>query len=125
MTRGVSVSAYERRAYVSLRGRDRFRRVYRQGKRHRTSGLTVISCPVEPGPPQVGFVAGSRVGGAVNRNRAKRRLREAMRLVSLRPGTAYIVQATDRVCDAPFTELVAWLETALGRDPGVDEAKDV
>ena len=117
-TKAVNVSASERSDHVSLRGRDGFRRVYRLGRRHRTPGLTVISCPVEPGPPQVGFVANRRVGGAVQRNRVKRRLREAIKLVPLQPGMAYVVQATHRVADAPFPQLVAWLDTALGSSPG-------
>lgn len=123
-TKAVSVSASDRTAFVSLRSRDGFRKVYRQGRRHRTPGLTVIICPTEPGPPQVAFVASRRVGGAVQRNRAKRRLREAMRHVALEPGTAYVVQATSEVLVAPFTQLVGWLTAATGREPGARETEE-
>ena len=109
---------------MSLRGRDGFRRVYRFGKRHRTPGLTVISCRMEPGPPQVGIVANRRVGGAVQRNRAKRRLREAMRHVELEPGTGYIVQATADVLEAPFSQLVDWLTAAVASSRGGREPED-
>jgi ribonuclease P protein component len=65
----------------------------------------------------VAFVANRRVGGAVQRNRAKRRLREAMRHVALEPGTAYIVQATPDVLEAPFSQLIDWLSAASGPTP--------
>ncbi len=84
----------------------------------------MISLPTEPGPPQVAFVASRRVGGAVQRNRAKRRLREAMRKVALEPGTAYVVQATSEVLIAPFPQLVEWLTAATGGNPGARETEE-
>jgi ribonuclease P protein component len=62
----------------------------------------------------VGFVAGKKVGNAVARNRAKRRLREATQRVSLASGTTYVVIADRSVVDAPFSSIVAWLEYAVG-----------
>ena len=69
-------------------------------------------------------MANRRVGGAVQRNRAKRRLREAMRRVALEPGTAYVVQATSAVVDAPFMQLVEWLASATGTAPGARETEE-
>ena len=66
-----------------------------------------------PGPPRVGFVAGKRLGGAVARNRAKRRLRQAMAQVELPPGTRLVVIAQEGVNEAPFGRLVEWLEQAV------------
>lgn len=73
----------------------------------------MISAPGAPGPPEVGFVATRRVGNAVRRNRAKRRLREAAARVRLRPNTAYVVVATPEVLEADFGTLVRWLEEAV------------
>jgi len=58
-------------------------------------------------------VAGKRVGNAVRRNRAKRRLREALARQSLRDGTAYVVIARSGAADAPFPRLVEWLKAAI------------
>lgn len=74
----------------------------------------VISGPGEADLPEVGFVAGRRVGNAVQRNRAKRRLRAAAAQVPLRPRTAYVVVAGPEAVDAEFTRLVGWLAGAVG-----------
>jgi len=65
-----------------------------------------------PGPPQVAFVAGKKVGNAVRRNRAKRRLRAAMERIRLRDGTACVVIARAGADEAPFDRLVEWLTAA-------------
>jgi ribonuclease P protein component len=58
-----------------------FERVYRQGRRHFASHLTVFYLPRAEGEGlRVGFTVGRALGGAVDRNRMKRRLREAVRL---------------------------------------------
>ena len=72
-----------------------FERVYRQGRRHFSSHMTVFylrykeGAVPEPALPEtvlpersarIGFTVGRVLGGAVERNRIKRRLREAVRL---------------------------------------------
>jgi len=53
-------------------------------------------------PSQVGFVVGRRVGGAVIRNRVRRRLRAMVRerLGQLRPGLVVVVRATASAADS-------------------------
>ena len=75
--------------------------------------MTVVVGPGQAGRVRVGFVAGRAVGGAVERNRAKRRLREALGQVGLKEGSDYMVIATAAVNRAPFTDLVGWLQAAL------------
>jgi ribonuclease P protein component len=67
-----------------------FERVYKQGRRHFSAHMTVFYLRrTESGAPQtalpaksarIGFTVGRVLGGAVQRNRIKWRLREAVRL---------------------------------------------
>ncbi|MGZ4818744.1 MAG: ribonuclease P protein component [Terriglobales bacterium] len=59
-----------------------FQRVYKQGRRHFAAHMTVFYLQRTDGTvagPRVGFTVGRILGGAVDRNRIKRRLREAVR----------------------------------------------
>ncbi len=62
-----------------------FERVYKQGKRHFAAHMTVFYLRRAEGVGEatgsrIGFTVGRALGGAVDRNRMKRRLREAVRL---------------------------------------------
>jgi len=57
-----------------------FERVYKQGRRHFSPHMTVFYLANSAGQARVGFTVGRALGGAVERNRIKRRLREAVRL---------------------------------------------
>jgi ribonuclease P protein component len=52
----------------------------------------------------------------VHRNRAKRRLREAVRRTPLREGHDYVVTADGSVAEAPFEAVLAWLQAALAEE---------
>ena len=121
MTRDAANSPPEGRPFLSLRGRSAFSRVYREGTRRRFGEVVVFIAEGRPGIPQVGFVAGKRVGNAVRRNRAKRRLRAAASHVALPSGSAMIVVALPGVNRAAFPALVGWLEEAA-RSGTVPEA---
>lgn len=72
-------------------------------------------------PIRVGFTASRRVGGAVARNRAKRRLRAAVARVMpghAKAGQDYVVIARAATVHRGFEELLRDLQTALTR---VDE----
>ena len=57
-----------------------FERVYQDGRRHFASSMTVFYLRRgEEGGARVGFTVSKALGGAVERNRMKRRLREAVR----------------------------------------------
>jgi len=56
-----------------------FERVYKQGRRHFSSHMTVFYLRQLEGNARVGFTVGRVLGGAIERNRIKRRLRETVR----------------------------------------------
>jgi ribonuclease P protein component len=66
----------------------------------------------------VGFTASRKVGNAVRRNRAKRRLRAAAAAIipaQGRPGTDYVLIARAGTADRPYAALLADLAAALRR----------
>ena len=67
---------------------------------------------------RVGFTATKRIGGAVERNRAKRRLREAARALIAdfgAPGIDYVIIARGGVLTRPWPRLLDDVKTALLR----------
>ncbi|HSA82165.1 MAG TPA: ribonuclease P protein component [Geminicoccaceae bacterium] len=66
----------------------------------------------------VGFTASRRMGKAIARNRARRRLVEAARAVlpgPARPGYNYVIVARPAVLTCPFERLLSDLRTAFAR----------
>ncbi|NNC39146.1 MAG: hypothetical protein HKN95_00515 [Acidimicrobiia bacterium] len=49
----------------------------------------------------------------MQRNRAKRRLRQAVREVPLEDGTDYVIVASEAVVHTPFDRLTRWLSEAI------------
>lgn len=65
-----------------------------------------------------GFTATKRLGGAVIRNRARRRLKEAVRLAGAARATQgydYVLIARRGAVQRPFNELIKDLERALAK----------
>ena len=84
-----------------------FERVYKQGRRHFAAHMTVFYLARTEGEGlRVGFTVGRVLGGAVERNRMKRRLRECVRLCRPAPGPAIDVvinpKKTLRTADFPL-----------------------
>lgn len=75
---------------------------------------------------RVGFTASRKVGNAVVRNRAKRRLRAAAAEVlprAARPGSDYVLVARAGTAERPYRALVEDLEKALRRVDRGSEAR--
>jgi ribonuclease P protein component len=81
--------------------------------RRRVGGITVVSTGGGRQAPLVGIVVGRSVGGAVERNRVKRRVREALGRAPLRDDRDYVVAADRMVLEAPFPQVVAWAVQAV------------
>ena len=70
--------------------------------------------------PRVGFTVTKKHGNAVERNRMRRRLKEAVRLsagFAMEPGHDYVVVARRDVLQAPFEKLAAELKTRVETKP--------
>jgi ribonuclease P protein component len=109
-------------ALERLKVRADFLRVAAARRRAALPGLVLQAAPRPPRATRaavgVGFTASRKVGNAVTRNRAKRRLRAAAAAllpVAGRPGTDYVLIARAGTAKRPYQELLGDLETALRR----------
>jgi len=85
-----------------------FERVYKQGQRHFAPHMTVFYLRRAQGDAaRVGFTVGRVLGGAVDRNRMKRRLREAVRR-HLPPGVPVdvVINPKKSLLTADFADLL-------------------
>jgi ribonuclease P protein component len=83
-------------------------------------------------PPQVAFAVTRRVGSAVVRNRTRRRLRAAARIVTTErslQGGALLIGANREAVELAFESLTAHLREAMARamtpasDPAIDRSR--
>jgi ribonuclease P protein component len=100
-----------------------FRRTYASGRRASTK--TVVAHVLdtgEPRPARVGVSATRGLGGSVQRNRAKRRLREAIRRIrsSMRPGVDAVFVATAETAQVTFQELVDSVTSTASKAGALD-----
>ncbi len=107
-----------------------FERVYKEGRRHFSGLMTVFylsrseeagfetrTLASAPHGMRVGFTVGRALGGAVQRNRMKRRLREAVR-VSLRagnPAVDVVINPKKAVLHADFADVLNEVQRAFSK----------
>lgn len=98
-----------------------FDRVYKKGRRHFATHMTVFYLRREAGPEdassqmRIGFTVRRVLGGAVQRNRMKRRLREAVRQqpAQLPTGVDVVINPKASLLTAGFDELKAEVAKAF------------
>ena len=100
-----------------------FEEVYKQGRRHFAAHMTVFYLPRQKaGGVRVGFTVGKVLGGAVVRNRMKRRLREAVRLHGIMPAAMdVVINPKKSLLAAEFVEVQRELRRAfevIGKSAG-------
>ena len=104
-----------------LKRRGDFLRVAATRRRAATPGLVLQvaeTAVADSAAIGIGFTASRKVGGAVQRNRARRRLRAAVSKVMPQHAAGqrdYVVIARKGTLDRPFERLVGDLENALKR----------
>jgi len=92
-----------------------FEQVYKQGRRHFAAHMTVFYLPRQRAEGvRVGFTVGKVLGGAVVRNRMKRRLREAVRLHGIMPAAMdVVINPKKSLLAAEFVEVQRELRRAF------------
>ncbi len=107
--------------HFRLLGRSEFRRVYNDGERRSGPIGAVFFRPNGLAHSRLGITVPARVGGAVLRNRMKRRLREVFRTnrASIPGGWDIVVNPRQPLAKAPFSTLVRdLLRLFPGQAPG-------
>ena len=103
--------------HLRLRERERFRQVRKEGRSWAHPILVLCALPNDLPYSRFGFTASRRVGKATVRNRARRRMREAIRVrVDRIPSgwdTVFIARAP--IVEAAFAEIEAASESLLRR----------
>ena len=92
-----------------------FERVYQQGRRHFSAHMTVFYLRRPDGSLRVGYTVSRALGGAIDRNRMKRRLREAVRLTcsDIKGPFDIVINPKKSLLQADFEELKKEVGRAL------------
>jgi ribonuclease P protein component len=77
--------------------------------------MTLFLFPNSLGHGRLGVAATRKIGGAVSRNRAKRRMREIFRTSSIPAGLDLVVVARRELIDAPWPAVEGEFRALLGR----------
>lgn len=92
-----------------LRNSQQFRRVYEQGQKFHTPFFSAFFLRSDAGERRYGITATRKIGGAVVRNRCKRRLREILRKYELCPsypdGFDLVLNVKPELAKADFNRL--------------------
>jgi len=103
------------RTAARLRKSADFRDVRKRGRRVSDGLMMFGSVPTDDEMTRVGLAVSKRVGGAVTRNRVKRRLRECFSSIATQPGYNIVVSARPAAAQAGYHVLLCSLRRLAGR----------
>lgn len=100
---------------ISLTRNGQFQRLYRKGKSFVTPTMVVYVAKNRLPYNRLGITAGKKVGGAVQRNRAKRRIRELFRsnMLRLKQGYDFCIVARAFTAEAPAEKVRRDFDTSM------------
>ena len=98
-----------------IRRRAEFQRVYAEGVRVHGRYGTLFLLPNHTPVGRLGIAATRKMGGAVQRNRAKRLIREVFRRNKIAPGFDVVVVVRRKILDASLTDIEAEYRSLVGR----------
>jgi ribonuclease P protein component len=98
----------------SIKDQEGFDRVFKQGRRQGGGLFTVIKRAGQ-GTNKLGIIVNSKYGGAVQRNRIKRKIREAFRLIGagLKDRVEVVVMPKDQAKKAKLAEITEELRSLI------------
>jgi ribonuclease P protein component len=95
------------RRHQHIRQRSEFLEVYDRGRKHHGRHWLMFTLGRDGRPTRLGIAATRKLGMAVERNRAKRLVRELFRRHPAPPGFDIVVVPRRSLLDAPFSSLEA------------------
>jgi ribonuclease P protein component len=105
------------KARYRVRANERFQEIRKQGTSYPSELLVLSALPNDLPYSRFGFSVSNRIGGAVVRNRIKRRLREAIRLRmdQIKPGWDLVFIARQPIRRADYQQMDAACARLLRR----------
>ena len=95
------------RPHERIRRRPEFKLIYERGAKVHSRYSTVFILANDGGVGRLGIAATRKLGGAVQRNRAKRLIREVFRRNKIAPGFDVVIIPKRELLDASLTDLEA------------------
>ncbi|MGC8460336.1 MAG: ribonuclease P protein component [Candidatus Dormibacteria bacterium] len=114
--------------WTRLTPKSEVRRVKRQGVRRRVGSVSVFVHIHEPADDVIRFAVSTRkMKGAVKRNRIRRRLKEALKMLRqyVRTGCDLVLVGDEQVATLLWSSLISEVEGALAHTPASKVLHDV
>ncbi|WP_459129485.1 ribonuclease P protein component [Guggenheimella bovis] len=100
---------------ISIKNNREFQRAYSKGRSFVTKSFVLYAVKNRQNQTKIGFTVSKKIGNAVTRNRARRRLKEAIRELPLPEGYDLVLVARGRSLTIEFESLKRALQEELNK----------